>query len=229
MDIVLIAGLWLRSTVWSDTIAMLERHGHSARAVGLPGVDDERPGVTLNDHVEAVLAAVDAVQRPLVVGHSAASSLAWIAADRRAGAIGGVVLIGGFPAIDGSSYADFFPVEAGGMAFPGWSDFEGPDSIDLDEATKEAMLAAMVPVPAAVARGVVRLSDERRFDTPAWLLCPEFGPEDAQAWIDAGDVPELASARHCHLVDIDSGHWPMISQAPALAEHLHRIAVSTSG
>lgn len=208
---------------------MLGQHGHSARAVELPGVDDDRLGVTLDDQVEAVLACVDAMQRPLVVGHSAASSLAWIAADRRAGAIGGVVMIGGFPAIDGSSYADFFPIDTGGMAFPGWSDFDGPDSIDLDEAAKEAMLATMVPVPAAVATGVVRLCDERRFDTPVWLLCPEFGPSDAQGWIDTGDVPELASARHCHLVDIDSGHWPMISQASALAGHLHRIAVAASG
>lgn len=69
-------------------------------------------------------------------------------------------------------------------------------------------------------KGVVRLADERRFDVPVVLLCPEFTPAQAQEWIDAGDVPELAKVKHLDFVDIDSGHWPMFSAPVELARLL---------
>ena len=52
------------------------------------------------------------------------------------------------------------------------------------------------------------------------VVCPEFSPADAQQWIDAGDVPELAKAKHLELVDIDSGHWPMLTKPTELAQLL---------
>jgi pimeloyl-ACP methyl ester carboxylesterase len=106
------------------------------------------------------------------------------------------------------------------MPFPGWEPFEGADSADLDEEARRAFAAAAIPVPEGVARGVVHLSDERRFDVPVVLVCPEYTPAQAREWISAGDVPELAKARHVDLVDIDSGHWPMITQPDGLARLL---------
>jgi pimeloyl-ACP methyl ester carboxylesterase len=67
---------------------------------------------------------------------------------------------------------------------------------------------------------VVRLTDERRYDVPVVLVCPEFSPADARAWIAAGDVPELARAKHVEYVDIDSGHWPMLTKPAELARLL---------
>jgi hypothetical protein len=49
------------------------------------------------------------------------------------------------------------------------------------------------------------------------LVCPEFTPAQAQEWIDAGELPELAKVKHLELVDIDSGHWPMFSKPVDLA------------
>jgi hypothetical protein len=46
------------------------------------------------------------------------------------------------------------------------------------------------------------------------LVCPEFTPAQAREWIDGGEVPELAKSKTVSFLDIDSGHWPMIS-APA--------------
>jgi pimeloyl-ACP methyl ester carboxylesterase len=71
-----------------------------------------------------------------------------------------------------------------------------------------------------VTKGVVHLADERRFDVPVVLVCPEFTPAQAQEWIDAGEVPELAKAKDLDLVDIDSGHWPMVSKPIELARLL---------
>ena len=156
----------------------------------------------------------------MVVGHSAACSLAWLAADARPDKISGVVLIGGFPASDGKPYADFFELRDGVMPFPGWDPFEGPDSADLDEEARRAFAATAIPVPGEVATGVVRLTDERRFDVPVVVICPEFTPAQAEEWIDAGDVPELARAKHLDLVDIESGHWPMVTRPVELARLL---------
>lgn len=64
---------------------------------------------------------------------------------------------------------------------------------------------------------MVHLTDERRFDVPVVVVCPEFTPEQARQWIDAGDVPELARAKNVELVDLDSGHWPMFTRPTALA------------
>ncbi|MBE1493422.1 pimeloyl-ACP methyl ester carboxylesterase [Amycolatopsis lexingtonensis] len=221
MDILLIAGLWLDGSVWDDVAAELRSLGHRPVPVTLPGQGDGSTTATLDDQMAAVVAAVDAAPgKPVVVGHSAAATLAWLAADARPGEIAKVVFVGGFPAADGKPYADFFELRDGAMPFPGWEPFEGPDSVDFDEAAKRAFSAAAIPVPAGVATGVVRLTDERRFEVPAVVVCPEFSVAEAKEWIAAGDVPELARVKHLGFVDIDSGHWPMHTRPAELARIL---------
>jgi pimeloyl-ACP methyl ester carboxylesterase len=227
MDIVLVAGLWLDGSAWAEVVPAIEALGHRPVPLTLPGQGDGRTGATLDDQVAAVLAAVDAAGAPpLVVGHSAATSLAWLAADSRPEKLAGVALIGGFPNPDGEKYADFFELQDGGMPFPGWGPFEGPDSADLDEPTRRRIEATMMPVPGQVARGVVRLTDDRRYGVPTVLVCPEFSPAQAREWIDAGEAPELAKAKRLELVDIDSGHWPMFSRPAELARVLATAAES---
>ena len=221
MDIILAAGLWLDGSVWADVASALEARGHHAVPVTLPGQGDGNTSATLADQVAAMVAAVDAATgQPLVVGHSAACTLAWLAADARPAKVSKVALIGGFPSGDGEAYADFFPVQDGLMAFPGWGPFEGADSADLDDATKQAIASAAIPVPEGVAKAIVQLTDERRHDVPVVLVCPEYTPAQAKEWIDGGEIPELAAARNLSYVDIDSGHWPMISAPAELARLL---------
>jgi shikimate kinase len=172
MDIILIAGLWLRQSAWDPVVDELDGSGHNAIALSLPGVDDELTEATLEDQVAAAVAAVDIADRPLVVGHSAACTIAWMVADQRPTNVRGVALIGGFPSSDGDTYADFFEPVDGLMPFPGWEPFEGPDSDDLDEQTRERLVADMVAVPEGVSRSIVRLTDERRFDVPVNLVWP---------------------------------------------------------
>ncbi len=221
MDVVLIAGLWLDGSAWDGVVPALEALGHRPVPLTLPGQGDGIRSATLEDQVAAVLAAIDASSgKPMVVAHSAACTLAWLAADARPEKVARVALIGGFPSADGKPYADFFETKDGAMPFPGWGPFEGPDSADLDEETRRGIASAAIPVPEGVTKGVVRLTDERRFDVPAVIVCPEFTPAEARAWIEAGDVPELAKAKHLDFVNIDSGHWPMFSKPNELARLL---------
>ena len=225
MDIVLIAGLWLDGSAWDDVASALRSLGHRPVPLTLPGQGGGSTSATLDDQVAAVCAAVDSVPgKPVVVGHSAAATLAWLAADARPDKISKVVFIGGFPAAGGKPYADFFELRDGAMPFPGWAPFEGPDSADLDEAARRAFAATAISVPAGVATGVVRLTNERRFEVPVVVVCPEFTTAQAKKWIDSGDVAELAQAEHLGFVDIDSGHWPMHTKPAELARLLAAVA-----
>ncbi len=225
MHILLIGGLWLTASAWDAVVPELEALGHTPVPVALPGQGDGDASATLEDQVAAVLAAIDAAPEPaVVVGHSAACSLAWLAADARPDKVASVVFIGGFPEEDGATYADFFEPVDGLMGFPGWEKFEGPDSDDIDDELKASIAGDMVPVPVGVTRGVVHLRDERRFAIPSVLICPEFSPAQAKEWIDGGDTPELAKIEKLELVDIDSGHWPMFTQPATLAQLLANAA-----
>src|SRR5215813_7398176 len=102
MDIVLIGGLWLDGSAWDDVASALTTLGHRPVPITLPGQGDGSTSATLDDQVAAVLSAVDsAAAKPLVVGHSAACTLAWMAGDARPDRVSKVVLIGGFPTSDG--------------------------------------------------------------------------------------------------------------------------------
>jgi pimeloyl-ACP methyl ester carboxylesterase len=225
MQMILIGGLWLDGSAWDAVIPHLESAGHRAVPVTLPGQGALPTGATLDDQRGAVLAAIDASAGPvLVVGHSGASTMAWMAGDARVEKVSGLVMIGGFPSADGGTYADFFEVVDGFMAFPGWDPFEGPDSADLDDEAKARMASAAIPVPEGVARGIVHLSDDRRYGLPVTLICPEYSPAQAKEWIDGGEVPELAKARRVEYLDIDSGHWPMFTRPAELAALLDQVA-----
>ena len=174
---------------------------------------------------QLLVGAVDAAANPvLVVGHSAASTLAWMAADTRPDKVARVAMIGGFPSGDGGAYADSFVVVDAAVPLPGWDAFEGPDAADLDAEARRAFEARAVPVPEAVTKGVVRYVDERRFEVPVTLVCPEFSPGQARKWVESGQLPELARARRVDYVDIDSGHWPMFTRPSELARLLAETA-----
>jgi pimeloyl-ACP methyl ester carboxylesterase len=224
MQIVLIPGLWLDGASWDPVAARLQEAGHTVVALTLSGLesqDADRSGVTLEDHVAAVVEALDAADEPaLVVGHSAAAALAFCAADARPDLVARLVYIGGFPVSDGQVFMGGLEAVGDGVPFPGWEAFEGPDSDDIDEPTKRELLDRFIPSPAGVLAGTVRLSDERRYDVPATAICPEYSPDDLRSWIDGGGIPELARTTHLEYVDIDSGHWPQFTQPEKLAELL---------
>lgn len=211
-----------RQLRWRDVVPALQALGHNPVTIALPGQGDGDADATLGDQMATVLSGVDAAHgKAFVVGHSAAATLAWMAADARPGKVAKVALIGGFPSAHGEAYADFFESTDGVMPFPSWAAFEGPDAADLDEEARNRFAAAAIPVPDGVAKGRVQLSDERRFDVPVLVICPEFTPAEARAWISSGDVAGLGDVKHLDFVDLDSGHWPMDTKPAELAQLLH--------
>src|SRR5258706_13264032 len=91
MDFLLIAGLWLDGSAWDAVVPHLRALGHQAVPVWLPGQGAPPATATLADQHAAVLAAVDAAATSVgVVGHSAACTLAWMAADAPPEKLGGL-------------------------------------------------------------------------------------------------------------------------------------------
>ncbi|MFD7640537.1 alpha/beta hydrolase [Kitasatospora sp. NPDC059795] len=221
MDILLIGGLWLDGTAWNAVTPALRELGHRPVPLTLPAT----PSTTLDEQLAAVVAAVDAAPGPvMLVAHSAACTLGWLAADARPDRIAPLVLVGGYPQQDGHPYADFFEIRDGVMPFPGWAPFEGRDSADLDETLRSRIAADAIPVPEPVARGLVHLTGPRRHDVPVAMICPEFDPDQVRAWVAGGQAPELAAAKHVEYHDFDSGHWPMFTKPAELAALLATLA-----
>lgn len=223
MNIVLVPGLWLNASCWDAVTPILEGAGHRVRALTLPGMegpDVDRAGITLADHVQAVVAAVDDVDGPvLLVGHSAGCGIAHAALDARPEKVARVVYVGGFPSDDGSPLLGGLPAQDGEVAMPDWAEIgEEANVADMDEPTRSSLYADAVPVPEHVVTDPVRLStNDRRHQVPATMVCPEYTAADLREWVESGELDELARMRDIDYVDLPGGHWPQLTQPGALA------------
>ncbi len=212
MNILLIPGLWLTGDAWRDIEGPLRSRGHHVVALDLPGQGDGNVAATLDDQVDAVLRVMDTDPSPwVIVGHSAGSKLGWLCVDRRAGSVERLVCVGGFPGgADEPYFGDFVP-EEGWVTFPGWSTFEGPDIVDLSPDMRARLERLFQPVSALVTQQVMTFHDPARYDVPVTVVCPEFSSDQALEWVDAGYLPDVSALRDITYVDLESGHWPMVS------------------
>jgi len=103
MDIILIPGLWLDGSSWEKVVPVLEQAGRRTHPITLPGMesqDADRSGISLRDHVDAVIAVIDSVDpadgKVVLVGHSAAGAIAHAAVDAWPDRVARVVYVGGF-------------------------------------------------------------------------------------------------------------------------------------
>jgi pimeloyl-ACP methyl ester carboxylesterase len=230
MDIILIPGLWLDGSSWDRVVPLLERAGHRAHPLTLPGMESkatDRSGITRRDHVEAVVNVIDSLDpagRVMLVGHSAGGATAHAAVDARPDRIARAVYIGGFPVGDGEGDPGGYPVVDGEIPLPDWSDFDEADLTDLDDRARAEFRERAIPSPARVTSDPQRLSDERRYDVPVTVICTEFTSEMLKGWIDRGLAPvrEFPKIRNVEYVDLPTGHWPQFTQPEALARIILR-------
>src|SRR6266516_1694308 len=206
MDIILIPGFWLDASSWDEVIPALRQAGHGVHALTLPGMeskDADRSQITLRDHVDAVVEAID-----------------YAAADARPSRVARVVYVDSLPMGDGGLINDELPVENGEVPLPDWSLFEKEDLVDLDDDLRAAFRERAIPTPAHVASDRQRLSDERRFDVPATVIACEFSSAQVREWM-AQDHPamrELAKIRDVGFIDLPTGHWPQFTKPAELGQ-----------
>jgi pimeloyl-ACP methyl ester carboxylesterase len=216
MHIVLVPGLWLDASSWSDVARRLTDAGHKTTALTLRGLDSrtsDRSGIMLADHVAEIVAAIDRCDGSvMLVAHAESGGLVHAAVTRRPGAVTRAVYVGGFPSADGAGVLSGFTADAVGRP----THTGGQRAID---ASLAALHRRVTENGVHVLDGMQRLSDERRFGVPVTVVATEFTSEDARRWMAAGVDParELARIADVTLVDLPSGRWTHVERPADLS------------
>jgi pimeloyl-ACP methyl ester carboxylesterase len=229
MTILLIPGLWLDGSSWDDVVRALEQAGHRTHALTLPGMESpeaDRSGITLRDHVDAVIAVIDSFDpadgKVVLVGHSGGGAIAHAAVDARPDRVARVVYVASEPLGDGGVINDQFPVENGEVPLPDWTQFDDAELVDMDDELRAAFRTRAIPSPAGVTRGQQQLSDDRRYDVPVTVIASDYPSALLRAWMQQGHpgVRELAKIRDVEYVDLPTGHWPQFTRPEELGQSI---------
>lgn len=224
MNIILVPGLWLDASSWDRVLPGLRAAGHSVHPVTLPGlesVDADRSEIGLQDHVEAVIAVVDAMSGPVVlVGHSAGGAIVHAVVDARPDRIERAIYVDAGPLGPGQVVNDELPIVDGEIPLPEWGVFEDEDLIDLTDELRVEFRTRAIPSPAGVATDPQMLSDPRRYDVPATVIACEFPSMMLREFMDQGHpfTQELAKLTDVEFVDLPTGHWPQFTKPVELAQ-----------
>lgn len=223
MDIILIPGLWLDASSWNDVTTELERAGHTVHPLTMPGVGapaSESSEIGISEWVDAAVAAVDAVGRPVVVvGHSGGGNVAWGVADARPEAVARAVFVDTVPPPSGFGISEF-EVADGVVPFPGWDFFPAEDVDDLDEDTRSRTAPLARSVPAKVPTDEIALGPGARHSVPVTLLMGGMDRETLESELEQWGpyADEFRAIADAEVVRIGSGHWPQFSMPSRLAE-----------
>lgn len=226
--IILVPGFWLGAWAWDEVAEDLRADGHDVTAITLPGLDSadaDRSSITYEDHVNAIVDAVNAAPSPVVLAvHSATGFSGYAASDRVPERIAAMVYVDTAPGIAPLD-PDFDGVEKPMV----WKEIEQEENLDgLSEQQKETFRQRAVPVPGGVVRGSVELTNDARRDIPSTLICTGFTAAQYQTyardhpdWTFLAGIPEL---RNASWIDLPTSHWPMWSRPHELAKIIGDVA-----
>ena len=224
VTVLLIPGFWLAASSWAPVVTALESNGHDAIAVTLPGMSskgEDRAGIGLRDHVDAVVRLIDQVDGTVVlVGHSAGAAVACASVDERPDRVSRVIYVDAFPLGAGECVNADLPEVDGEIPLPDWSLFDSRDLVDLDDAARARFREMAIPVPVGAARDLQVLHDVRRHDVPVTVICCEFTSHQLKEWVAQGEsgTKELTANGEVTYVDLATGHWPQFTRPDELAE-----------
>jgi pimeloyl-ACP methyl ester carboxylesterase len=226
--IILVPGFWLGAWAWDEVVALLRADGHDVTAITLPGLesaDADRSKITMADHVDAIVEAVEAASAPVVLAvHSATGFSGYAASDRVPDRIAAMVYVDTAPG-KGALDPQFEGVDKPMV----WKEIEEEENLDgLSEEQKETFRQRAVPVPGGVVREAAELTNDARNDIPSTLICTGFTSADYKKY--ASEQPEMAwlagipDLRNATWIDLPTSHWPMWSRPKELATIIGDVA-----
>ncbi len=223
--IVLVPGYWLGAWAWDDVVAALRERGREVVALTLPGLDPddpERAGVGLAEQVQAVLEALRAHPRAVLVGHSGAGPVVQLAADAEPDLVSRLVWVDSGPASPGPRQGPEAPGAEVPLPSPEALAEEGVEG--LSEGQLATFRARAVPQPAATVHDEV-VTTGAWAGLPATVVCCSIPSAAIAEMVEAGQpwVAALSHAEDLTYVDLPTGHWPMWSRPADLAEVLARL------
>jgi pimeloyl-ACP methyl ester carboxylesterase len=240
---VLVPGAWLGGWAWRDVTPRLRANGHDVYPMSLTGLGERvhlaRPEVDLETHITDVinLVAWNDLDDVILVGHSYSGIVVTGVADRIPDRLAQLVFIDSAPFADGMAFMDVSPPEAQTALqrtvdesgdgwlypFPGFEGLAKDASLEgLDEADRALMTAKAAPQPWATYTQPLRL--QRANETPPYrqvvIACNDF-----RQLIAAG-IPQITALTKppWHYLELETGHWPMLSAPAELAEMLDQLS-----
>jgi pimeloyl-ACP methyl ester carboxylesterase len=230
--IILVPGFWLGGWAWDEVATALRADGHDVTALTLPGMasaDADRSSIGLEDHVRAIVDAVQAAPAPpVLVLHSAAGFSGYAASDRVPDRIGAIVYVDTAPGV-GAMDPAFGDAEKPLV----WEDVEAEENLDgLSDEQKATFRRRAVPVPGGVVRDAIALTNDARRDIPSTIVATGYSAEQYQTyarehpdWAFLAGIPEL---RNLRWIDLPTSHWPMWSRPAELARIIGDVADATA-
>jgi pimeloyl-ACP methyl ester carboxylesterase len=225
MHLILIPGLWLDGQSWGRVSPMLEAAGHDVVSLTLPGMSpgEDRTRIGIQDHVDAVVAAIDSKESndpQVLIGHSGGGAVAHAALDARPERVGRVIYVASEPIGDGGCINDELPASDGEVPLPEWSFFDDDMLADMDTHLLDEFRTRAIPSPARVCSDPVHLGDARRHDVPITMIACEYPSSLIKSWMEQGlaGTQELTRMRHIDWVDLPTGHWPQFTRPVELAD-----------
>jgi pimeloyl-ACP methyl ester carboxylesterase len=225
--IILVPGFWLGAWAWDEVAAALRADGHEVTPLTLPGLesaDADRSSIMLDDHVDAICAAVKAAGRPVLLAvHSGAGTPGYAVTDRIPEQIAAMVYVdtgAGKGALD----PDFADAE---KPLPSAESLAAEENLDgLTEEHLETFRRRAVPQPGAALRDAVELTNDARLDIPSTVICTGFTSEQYKDAVKEGYsfLAGLAELRDVTWVDLPTSHWPMWSRPQELAKIIGDVA-----
>jgi len=233
---VLVHGAWGGAWIWRRVVGPLRAAGHEVHAVTLTGDGERahlrRPDITLRTHIDDVLGLIDAEElRDIVlVGHSYAGQVITGAADallsRGTGTLRQLVYVDAMVPLPGEGWGSNHPPEvvAARRAAAAANDnaLPPPDPRDfgLEGADRDWLLRRQVPHPFGPYR------EPMPFDGARWAAVPRCFIDctrPAYPTID-GSRQRVRSQPGWRIVELPTGHCPMVSAPELLTRHLLALA-----
>ena len=229
--IVLVPGWWLGAWAWDGVAQALRADGHDVTALTLPGLEPDHPdrgSVSLADQADAIVTAIEAHDRPVVLAvHSGASQPGYLASDRVPDRIATLVYVDTAPGT-GAIREDFADAE---FPLPATWEELGENLDGISEQQLAEFRARAVPEPAGPMREAPEVSNDARLDVPSVVIATAFPASEYQKAAAEG-APWLAGLndlRDLEYVDLPTSHWPMWSRPADLARILGEVARRPAG
>jgi pimeloyl-ACP methyl ester carboxylesterase len=228
--IILVPGWWLGAWAWDEVAGALRAESHDVTALTLPGLDSvetDRSAITLNDHVDAIVEAVQAAGGPVVLAvHSGAAISGYAASDRVPGLIAHVVYVDTGPP-SGALDPDFDGVD---KPPPSRQELEENEPVDgLTDEHFETFRQRAVPQPGGTLRDAPQLTNDARLDVSSTVIATGYTSDQYKEALEEGQdwLAALAELRNLAWVDLPTSHWPMWSRPHDLARIIGDIVRSS--